>query len=46
MNQAANLPSDYLDPEAQTIEQFDEELWSAMKAENQRQEEHIELIAS
>jgi glycine hydroxymethyltransferase len=46
MNQAANLPSDYLDPEAQTIEQFDEELWSAMKAESQRQEEHIELIAS
>ena len=46
MNQAANLPSDYLDPEAQTIEQFDKELWSAMKAENQRQEEHIELIAS
>lgn len=46
MNQAANLPSDYLDPEAQTIAQFDEELWSAMKAENQRQEEHIELIAS
>jgi glycine hydroxymethyltransferase len=25
---------------------FDEELWSAMEAENQRQEEHIELIAS
>jgi len=46
MNQAANLPSDYLDPEAQTIAHFDAELWSAMSAETQRQEEHIELIAS
>jgi len=46
MNQAAKLPSDYLDPEAQTIAHFDAELWSAMSAETQRQEEHIELIAS
>jgi len=46
MNQAANLQSDYLDPEAQTIAHFDAELWSAMSAETQRQEEHIELIAS
>jgi glycine hydroxymethyltransferase len=46
MNQAANLPSDYLDPEAQTIAHFDAELWSAMSSETQRQEEHIELIAS
>lgn len=28
------------------IEQTDPELWSAIQAENQRQEEHIELIAS
>ena len=27
MNQAANLPSDYLNPEAQTIAHFDAELW-------------------
>ena len=46
MNQAANLPSDYLNPEAQTIAHFDAELWSAMSLETQRQEEHIELIAS
>jgi glycine hydroxymethyltransferase len=46
MNQAANLPSDYLNPEAQTIAHFDAELWSAMSSETQRQEEHIELIAS
>ncbi len=29
-----------------TIEQFDEKLWSALQAEGQRQEDHIELIAS
>jgi glycine hydroxymethyltransferase len=29
-----------------TIEQVDPELWAAMQAENRRQEEHIELIAS
>ncbi len=29
-----------------TIANFDEELWSAMKGELRRQEEHIELIAS
>src|SRR6056300_1692536 len=46
MNQAANLQSDYLNPEAQTIAHFDAELWSAMSSETQRQEEHIELIAS
>ena len=28
------------------IEQTDPELWSALQAENQRQEDHIELIAS
>ncbi|HHH35501.1 MAG TPA: serine hydroxymethyltransferase [Gammaproteobacteria bacterium] len=28
------------------IEDFDEELWSAMEGERRRQEEHIELIAS
>ena len=31
---------------SQTIESFDPELWSAIEDENQRQEEHIELIAS
>ena len=30
----------------QTIEAFDPELWSAMQREDQRQEQHIELIAS
>ena len=29
-----------------TIEQIDPELWSAIQKENQRQEDHIELIAS
>ena len=28
------------------IEQTDPELWAAIQAENRRQEEHIELIAS
>ena len=28
------------------IEQTDPELWAAIQAENQRQEDHIELIAS
>ena len=28
------------------VEQTDPELWAAIQAENQRQEEHIELIAS
>ncbi|MFP8965501.1 serine hydroxymethyltransferase [Pokkaliibacter sp. CJK22405] len=30
----------------QTIADFDSELWAAMQAEEQRQEDHIELIAS
>ncbi len=30
----------------QTIAGYDEELWQAIQAENRRQEEHIELIAS
>lgn len=30
----------------QTIESFDPEIWSAIKKEERRQEEHIELIAS
>ena len=30
----------------QTIEKFDAELWKAMQQEDQRQEQHIELIAS
>ena len=28
------------------IEGYDDELWAAIVAENRRQEEHIELIAS
>jgi glycine hydroxymethyltransferase len=31
---------------SQTIENFDPELWASMQAEERRQEEHIELIAS
>ncbi|ODS24282.1 serine hydroxymethyltransferase [Candidatus Endobugula sertula] len=31
---------------SQTIENFDPELWASIKAEERRQEEHIELIAS
>ncbi len=31
---------------AKSIAEFDPELWEAMQAENQRQEDHIELIAS
>ena len=31
--------------EKQTIENFDAELWQAMQQEDQRQEQHIELIA-
>ena len=30
----------------QTIENFDAEVWQAMQQEDQRQEQHIELIAS
>ena len=33
-------------PNSLTIEQADPELWSAIQLENQRQQEHIELIAS
>ena len=29
-----------------TVERFDQELWSAIQKENQRQEDHLELIAS
>ena len=46
MNQAANPRSQFLDRNNQTIEAYDAELWSAMSAETQRQEDHIELIAS
>ena len=31
---------------SQTIENFDAEVWEAMQLESQRQEQHIELIAS
>ena len=31
---------------AKSIAEYDTELWSAISAENQRQEDHIELIAS
>ena len=30
----------------QTIENFDAEVWDSMQLESQRQEQHIELIAS
>ncbi len=33
-------------PFSQTIEQVDPELWAAIRKENQRQQDHIELIAS
>jgi glycine hydroxymethyltransferase len=33
-------------PADQNIQNFDPELWQAMEAERQRQEDHIELIAS
>jgi len=46
MNQAADPRSQFLDRNNQTIESYDAELWSAMSAESQRQEDHIELIAS
>mgnify|MGYP000011479454 FL=1 len=46
MNQAAKPLSQFLDRESQTIEHYDAELWTAMSAEAQRQEDHIELIAS
>ena len=46
MNQAVTELSGFLDTDAQTIAAYDPELWSAMAAETQRQEEHIELIAS
>ena len=38
MNQAATQLSQYLDRDAQTIEAFDAELWSAMHAETVRQD--------
>ena len=33
-------------PSDMTIEDFDDELWHAIQGETQRQEDHIELIAS
>ena len=46
MNQAAKPPVQHGYNASQTIENFDSELWDAMRLETQRQEEHIELIAS
>lgn len=46
MNQAAKPPVQHGYNASQTIESFDSELWDAMRLETQRQEEHIELIAS
>jgi len=40
LSQATMFPAD------QNIKNFDPELWQAMEAERQRQEDHIELIAS
>ena len=36
----------FMFPADQNIQNFDPELWQAMEAERQRQEDHIELIAS
>ena len=33
-------------PSSQNVQEFDPELWQAMQSEVQRQEDHIELIAS
>ena len=46
MNQAAKPPAPHGYNASQTIESFDSELCDAMRLETQRQEEHIELIAS
>lgn len=46
MNQATKPPVQHGYNASQTIESFDSELWDAMRLETQRQEEHIELIAS
>jgi len=46
MNQAASQPSNFLDDDVQSIEAFDPDLWKAMRSETQRQEDHVELIAS
>ncbi len=46
MNQAAPQPTGLLAQGAQSIATFDPDLWQAMSAESQRQEQHIELIAS
>ncbi len=46
MNKAATQLSQYLNTDTQTIARFDPELWACMRSEAQRQEDHIELIAS
>jgi len=46
MNQATKTPTGHGYSASQTIASFDTELWDAMSLETQRQEEHIELIAS
>ena len=46
MNQATKTPTRHGYSASQTIASFDTELWDAMSLETQRQEEHIELIAS
>ncbi|MBT6558813.1 MAG: serine hydroxymethyltransferase, partial [Gammaproteobacteria bacterium] len=46
MNQAASQPSNFLDDDVQSIQAFDPDLWKAMRSEAQRQEDHVELIAS
>jgi len=46
MNQAAPKPTGFLEQGADSIATFDPDLWQAMSAENLRQEQHIELIAS
>jgi len=46
MNQAAPKPTGFLEQGAESLATFDPDLWQAMSAENLRQEQHIELIAS
>ena len=42
----SNSKSDSIFSNTQNIESYDSELWLSLKQESQRQEDHIELIAS
>jgi glycine hydroxymethyltransferase len=45
-NNKSNSKSDSIFSNTQDIEAYDKELWLSLKQESQRQEDHIELIAS